>query len=57
MLITAENKCLNCHHKWSDKSGPVTCPKCENEFVKWLNYEQLAEQYKKQCLLDKAFGN
>jgi Zn finger protein HypA/HybF involved in hydrogenase expression len=56
MLIIAENECLNCHHKWSDKPGPVTCPKCGSEYVKWLNYEQLAEQHRKMFPLGKAFG-
>ena len=37
----AKYKCLKCYHVWEGNPGPVTCPKCTHEYVKWINYEDL----------------
>ena len=39
--MKAEYLCLKCQHYWEGKPGPVTCPKCGHDYVKWLNYEEM----------------
>ena len=42
----AKFKCLKCGHGWKDKPGPTQCPKCGHLFVKWVNYEMLANGWR-----------
>jgi len=36
-------KCLKCNYEWEEKHGPNQCPKCNNLYVKWLNFEEMKE--------------
>jgi rubrerythrin len=35
--------CLRCSHTWSGPPGPVVCPLCRHERVRWLNYKDPGE--------------
>ncbi len=37
---TASYRCLQCGHKWRGDPGPVTCPSCGHDYVKWENYQK-----------------
>jgi uncharacterized Zn finger protein (UPF0148 family) len=39
----AEYECQLCGVVYTSDPGPTTCPYCEHEYVKWLNYDELAE--------------
>ena len=39
----AKFKCLKCGYKYVDIPGPTQCPECGHLYVKWVNYEKLAE--------------
>ena len=39
---TAYYRCQACSYEWSSTLlGPTQCPKCENLYVYWKNYEEL----------------
>ena len=44
--LIAKFKCLKCKHEYTGPTGPTECPKCGHLYVKWLNYNKLANQEK-----------
>ncbi|WP_200341888.1 hypothetical protein [Rhodovibrio sodomensis] len=40
---TADYRCCACAHRWRGAPGPVTCPRCGELYVYWLNYAELFE--------------
>lgn len=35
---SASYECLGCGHTWRGQPGPVTCPACGHEYVRWVDY-------------------
>ena len=40
----AEYLCLKCNHKYLDNPGMTTCPVCNHNYIKWLNYDELKKK-------------
>ena len=36
----ARFRCWKCKFEWVSKSGPCVCPRCEHEYIDWLNYKE-----------------
>ena len=34
-------KCFKCGYEWTDRAGPVVCPRCGYLWIKWLNYDEM----------------
>jgi len=53
----AEFKCVACHFHWKGESGMYAhCPKCENLYIIWIDYEKIAKEYRINNPDSKAFG-
>lgn len=37
----ARFRCLSYGHMWQAKPGPTDCPKCGQNYVKWLNVSEI----------------
>ena len=46
--MIAKYKCLKCGHHYEDDPGPTQCKKCNHLYVKWINYEEMYQQYFKE---------
>ena len=52
-------KCERCSHVWLSELKMVTCLKCNHLYVVWLNYEEMAKNYRslnKTGLEQYAYG-
>ena len=47
MEMIGKFKCLGCGHYWEGSPEPDPCPKCNHDYVKWLNYEEMRKEWNK----------
>jgi rubrerythrin len=33
-------KCVKCGYEYESHPGPTQCPRCQNLYVKWVNYDE-----------------
>jgi len=45
--MQAEYKCLKCGYEYNDGPGPTQCPQCGYDRVKWVNFEEMRNQWNK----------
>ena len=45
LVPLAQYECYKCKYAWEHKPGPVTCPKCNHYYVKWVNYKEWRKKY------------
>ncbi len=45
MKTLAEFICLKCKYRWKSDPGPTQCPKCNHDYVKWVNYELMRKEW------------
>lgn len=38
--MLANFKCCKCAYKYKSQPGPTQCPRCDNLYVEWTNYEE-----------------
>lgn len=48
-MIKSIFKCMRCAYSWSlNKPAMVTCPRCKNIYVEWLNASVVVDWLRKQ---------
>jgi hypothetical protein len=54
---TRRKQCLSCGCIWMHAPGDTpACTACEYLYVRWLNYEELAQSYRQANPNGQAFG-
>lgn len=43
--MKAKYKCDRCGFEWETDPYPTMCFRCGNLYVKWVNYEEMEEQW------------
>ena len=38
-------RCLRCTQLFTNTPGPIECPVCNHEYIKWINYKEKGKEY------------